>query len=113
MAQGLIHTVLGLLPWQDYPRVALDAVPSVSSQERERPTGVVGCGDHDAAFRVLAEGKQRRCIGMLEAHTMASHLNAGLTEAQLAKPSGHLTISDGCNGTPPVCLGLLGLPLTL
>ena len=113
VAQGVLHPVLGLLPRQDHPRVALDAVPSIGSQERERPFGVVGRGDHNAAFGMLAEGKQRRCFGMLETHTMASHLDAGLAEAQLAKPSGHLTISDGCNGTPPVWFGLFGLPLTL
>jgi len=109
----LLHPVLWLFPWQDCPRVALDAVPGVFSQEGKRPPRVVGRGDHDAALRVLAEGEQRRCIGMLEARTIATHLEAGLAEAQLAKPSGHLTIGDGCNGTPPVCLGLFGLALTL
>lgn len=111
MAQGLLHPVLWLFPWQDCPRVALNAVPGVFSQERERPLRVVGRGDHDAAFRVLAEGKQRRCIGVLEAHTIAAHLEARLAEAQLAKPSGHLTIGNGCNDTPPVWLGFVGYRL--
>ena len=110
MAQGLIHTVLGLLPWQDYPRVALDAVPGVFSQDGERPPRVVGRGDHDAAFRVLAEGEQRRGIWMLEAHTIAAHLEAGLAEAQLAKPSGHLTIVMGVM-VHLLCVGGCGLPL--